>query len=466
MARIFLLNPPTAEPIRTPLLAFGYLAGALQRAGHTVALYDASGVAARSDDAHLLEVIRIFSPQVVGVHVKTLYARDAWQLVSRLRPQLIDVKWLAGGPHPTVAQGEALLHGCDAEIHGEAESAICDYADFIDNRRPLSDVAGLWAMVDGKILRNRPREVLLELDELASPVAALSLFDPAWYGTQSPIPYGGLLSSRGCPAACTFCCNNVTGRRFRYRSAPELCNEIQHLQQDWGLRALTFFDDSFAVGRRRVEEIADAMQKIDPVSWACTAHPSHLDPQVLGDLRRAGCGGIDIGMESGDPQRLIRIGKGVTVERVLQVIAWCNDMGMTLVLNLMFGWPGETAQELENTVQFAHTAAQAGALLNARGVLVPYPGTEIYDHNVAQYGFDQWWLRDPPLDYLPFPSAWDEAEVMRAYADDPALARNYFRHSAAHLLRIEAALQLKAQLTFQTLRERTPATTVPAAGAR
>src|SRR5262249_35478242 len=151
------------------------------------------------------------------------------------------------------------------------------------------------------------------------------------------LPPAGLLSSRGCPAACTFCSNNVTGRRFRYRSAQSVADEGALLRRQFGLTAFSFFDDSFAVGHRRVSELCAALATVGPVHWTCTAHPAHLDPPTLRAMKQAGCTGIDIGMESADPGMLLRIGKGVTVERVLAVLGWCRDLGLHAIVNLMFG---------------------------------------------------------------------------------------------------------------------------------
>jgi radical SAM superfamily enzyme YgiQ (UPF0313 family) len=200
------------------------------------------------------------------------------------------------------------------------------------------------------------------------------------------------------------------------------------------------------------------------VHWTCTAHPAHLSREVLAMMQEAGCGGVDIGMESGDPEMLLRIGKGVTVERVLQVLTWARELGLHTVLNLMFGWPDETPDQLRRTLAFMEEAAPLAGGFNARGVLVPYPGTEIYERHHERYGFTNWWLREPPLRYEPFPESWSLSEVSRAYSSDAALARNFFRHPPAVLELIQAALRRKAELTFRRVVQAAPA--VPAAGAR
>src|SRR6185436_8802139 len=100
----------------------------------------------------------------------------------------------------------------------------------IAGRRALAEIAGLSWLDRGVARHNPARPFLTELDRLAPPLSALDLFDPAWYGAAAALPPAGILSSRGCPAACTFCSNDVTGRRFRYRSARSVAEEIALLR--------------------------------------------------------------------------------------------------------------------------------------------------------------------------------------------------------------------------------------------
>ena len=97
------------------------------------------------------------------------------------------------------------------------------------------------------------------------------------------------------------------------------------------------------------------------------------------------------------------------------------------------------------------------------------PGTEIYQRHHERFGFTGWWIREPPLCYVPFPTRWDEAEITRAYAHDPALDRNFFRHPPHRVARIRDALAQKAVLTAKIQRRRSgeaASVGVPAAGAR
>jgi radical SAM superfamily enzyme YgiQ (UPF0313 family) len=464
MARVFLVNPPSPEPVKTPLLSFCHLAAALREGGHDVAIYDASTPFAPRRHADIVERVRAFAPDLVGIHLKTLHVQPAYALAAALE----DFTLVAGGPHATIVPAEPLAHGFDWVIRGEGEDALVELAEVVDGRRAAAEVAGLSWIDRGMVRHNPERPFNTELDRLAPPLSSLDLFDPAWYGATEALPPAGLLSSRGCPAACTFCSNDVTGRRFRYRSAASVAAEIGYLRERFGSVGFSFFDDSFAVGRRRVKELCDAIASVGaPVWWTCTAHPAHLDREVLADMKRAGCAGIDIGMESADPGMLVRIGKGVTVERVMQVLEWCAELGIHSVVNLMFGWPDETDAELDATIGFLDRAVDIAGGFNARGVVVPYPGTQVYEQNHERFGFTGWWLAEPPLEYPAFPTAWNEAEIARAYATDPALDRNFFRHPPHRVARIREALVAKADATLRATRRRAEASAgVPAAGAR
>jgi hypothetical protein len=290
MARVFLVNPPSPEPVRTPLLSFCHLAASLRAGGHEVALLDASAPHAPKAHGEIRARIAAFAPHLVGLHLKTLHVQPAYALAAELGDHAL----VAGGPHATIVPDEPLAHGFRWVIRGEGEEALVELADVIDGKREAGSVAGLSWRERGLVRHNPGRQFLTELDRLAPPLTALDLFDGSWYGAP-PVPGGGhapagILSSRGCPAACTFCSNDVTGRKFRYRSPESVAAEVKQIGEQFGLCGFSFFDDSFAVGRRRVRELCDAIVGIgSPVWWTCTAHPAHLDREVIADMKRAGC---------------------------------------------------------------------------------------------------------------------------------------------------------------------------------
>lgn len=459
--RVVLVLPPAIEPVKTPLLAFAYLAAALRERGHEVAIVDAAAPDGPSAP-DLRSAVERQAPDLVGIHVKTLEVQSAYRTAAELRD--LGAPLVAGGPHASACPTEALRNGFDFVLRGEAEASLPHLADALAGRAELGQVPGLSTVDRGlnRHLPEAPRSV--DLDGLPDPLSALDAFEAdAYGGTRVP---AGLLSSRGCPASCTFCANNVTGRKFRFHSAARVASEARRMAGELERPAFAFFDDSFAVGTARMQKLCRALEPIG-AQWTCTAHPAHLDRDVLCAMFRAGCRGIDLGLESGDAEVLGAIGKGVSAERVLCVLEWAGELGLHTVVNLMVGWPDETEAQLEATLEFIELAAPLAGGFNARGVLVPHPATEIYDRHHARFGFTEWWLREPPIPYERFPEAWTPREVLRAYGADAALERNFFDHDAACRELMAEILARKAWHTFRRVSERTlPAVTVPAAGAR
>src|ERR1041385_1494092 len=181
MARLFLINPPTDETVRTPLLSFMYLASALRRAGHEVAILDCSAPFGPKDAKEIFERACAWKPTLIGLHCKTLYAQDTYALAKEFSG--CGIPLVCGGPHATVAPLEPLQHGFDFSVKGEGEETLTELCDALDGKRTLDSVRSLA----GKGFANPSRGFLLELDELAAPVDALDLFDPAWYGAKKTV---------------------------------------------------------------------------------------------------------------------------------------------------------------------------------------------------------------------------------------------------------------------------------------
>src|SRR3954469_14743653 len=201
MALVFLVTPPSPEPVRTPLLAFCHLAASLRAAGHEVALLDGSAPNAPHGHAEIAARVRAFRPDLVGLHLKTLHAQPAYALARALDGLVL----VAGGPHATIVPDEPLAHGFRWVVRGEGEEALVELAEVIDGVREPRTVAGLSWSERGMVRHNPARPFLMELDRLAPPLSALDLFDPGWYDVVprpgGVLPPAGILASRGCPQA-------------------------------------------------------------------------------------------------------------------------------------------------------------------------------------------------------------------------------------------------------------------------
>jgi len=196
----------------------------------------------------------------------------------------------------------------------------------------------------------RPDGLLADLDAL--PLPAWDLV--AWQ------PYGavGLLSSRGCPARCTFCAYVVAqGRKFRCQSVERTLAEWEWLVREVKPPHIVFRDPVFAHDRQRVVDLCEGIVARGlRYRWMCESRPEHFDGELLKLMAAAGCYAVKIGMESGDPKLLAavrRIDKPAQaagyLAQVRRVVAHCRVLRIKPMVYVMAGLPGQTPASLAQT---------------------------------------------------------------------------------------------------------------------
>jgi anaerobic magnesium-protoporphyrin IX monomethyl ester cyclase len=163
-------------------------------------------------------------------------------------------------------------------------------------------------------------------------------------------------SVRGCPYRCSFCNYPYlfTDTRFRYKSARRMAEEWEHYLTHHDLEYITCLDSLFTVPRRRLTEFCRLLiERNLKVRWACFARADDLaDEATAALMRSAGLHQANIGVESGDQGQLDNMDKRCTVESNGRAIDNCRKYGITSVVSLIVGFPGETRETLDRTLEF------------------------------------------------------------------------------------------------------------------
>ncbi len=403
-----------------PYLGQQYIAASLLRAGHEVRCLDMAGVRWTGSDEDAVELAEDFRPDLIGMTLFTYNALRGYQLAAKLRHTTGCL--VAGGPHPTVLPQEPLAHGFDVSVAGEGEHVIVDLASEVGGRR--SEIG------ESEVRRVAP---IADLDALAFPLESYPCFDTSWYSEDGDVVPGGLMTSRGCPARCTFCANYVTGRAFRWRSAENVVAEMVALRERYDVRHFPFWDDAFTARRDRLNELIDAMlaePRLSGITWSCITPGNMVKPRDLERMRKAGCVAVNFGIESGDRDVLRSIKKGQRPEHIIAAVEAASAVGMTTVVNFMFGFPGEDARAIRNTVDLMGQLAPHTDFFNNRGVLVPFPGTGIYDEHHEAYGFSEWWLDPTMVVDEPNLFVLDPRRAQTHLEHDPTLDLDFFGYDA------------------------------------
>jgi radical SAM superfamily enzyme YgiQ (UPF0313 family) len=383
--KVTLVNPPTTTTLETvsklglkaPPLGLAYIAATLEREGVDVTIIDATV----SDMSHqeLGKVLHGNHPDVIGVTSTTSTIYDAMKTVMIARENCPDSVTVMGGCHITFTPVETMM-ACphlDMGVIGEGEATMSDLLKAVEGRKPLSEVDGIVYRRGGEIIRNRPRRLIENLDEIPFPARHLLPLDKyTVLGERTPL--GNIITSRGCPFQCIFCSSSqFYGRRFRARSPKNVVDEMEETATKYGIRSLEILDDTFTVDKKRAQGIAEEIiARGLEVYWAFGSRADLITRDLLHLFKKAGCFIFYLGVESGSEKVLKTLKKGITLDQVRAAIKWAKEAGLETVGSFIIGTPGETKEDVMRTFKFARESGVDFAQFTA---MTPYPGTEIYE---------------------------------------------------------------------------------------
>jgi radical SAM superfamily enzyme YgiQ (UPF0313 family) len=328
-----------------------------------------------------------FAPDVVGISCTTPNCDTLGALSSGIRRALPNALLVIGGPHASAFGADLMDTTCaDGVVIGEGE-LTCEHVLRLwqEGSRDFSAVPGLvWRSADGEcILNPGPAPVIQDLDTL--PFPAYDLIDlrtywRLWSMSMLPPPrrYISMFTSRGCPYRCIYC-HEIFGKRFRAQSPERIVDEMEHYVRTYGVKEVEFFDDIFNLDGRRVIKFSELVRRRNlrvSISFPNAIRADILTQEVADALAEAGTRISALALESGSPriQELIR--KRLNIPKYLEGVAMLAKRRVFTYAFLMFGFPTETAADMQMTVD----TVRGSELHSAYSFIVtPYPKTELFD---------------------------------------------------------------------------------------
>jgi radical SAM superfamily enzyme YgiQ (UPF0313 family) len=369
-----------------PPLGITILAAELEQRGHEAKLYD--------DSIHSMKELEdgMAWADVICLSVLTPNARRGRELGKIARATGKPV--VLGGPHPTT-NPEFFLEAGAADVcaQGEGDETLPELLDVIHDRARWDDVQGITFLKDGAIHATPRRPLIKKVDEL--PFPAYHLWDIPRYMKLMVVPGVTVVTSRGCPYACTFCDAEMTPRQYRAMSPERTVDLIQHILETYNPPQIAFFDDLFTIQRKRVIAICKEIIKRDLFfEWTCESRVDTMDYEMLRWMRKAGCAKIYYGLESGSPRMLVTMKKGVTIEKVVRGAKLNRELGMYFKFFMLYGFPEDTVEDHRLSEELI---AKTRPNHVCCGILQPIPGTEVYEQlkpyllkDVAEMDFHYW----------------------------------------------------------------------------
>ena len=372
------------HPQMYPNLGLGYLASYVKKY-----LPFPVDVCVWEGQGDLGEKIREESADIIGFTASSCYFPENVYKTISLR-LFFKGPILLGGPHIT-SLPTSLPSEMDIGIIGEGEQTLCEllqifYQKGRFEKEDLQSVKGICFHENGSVKLTPGRDVIEPLDNI--PFPDRSLFDMRSYLQPQNILENyqylrgtSIITSRGCPYQCLYCQPRIMwGSRIRMHSAEYIVEEIKHLYDCYKLEAIVIVDDLFVLDKKRIEGVVEGLSKkgiLGKIKFRVQGRANLINDDLMRILKELNTVQLDLGLESGNERVLGYLkGKSVTVEDNKRAIALAGKYGLGIYGLVMIGSPGETREEMMDTLQLLKDPRINTAAVSKT---VPLPGTKLWD---------------------------------------------------------------------------------------
>lgn len=431
--RIALINPPylviykqldIRQDASIPL-GLLYIAAMLENADHEVKILDPN--LHNTPLSELIDEAKSFEPELIGLTTVTPTFNAAQRIAFELKKVLPKVPIIMGGPHVSALPEQTLkLTPCvDFVVVGEGELTIIDLVRALEKKKTdFFGINGICYRNNGEVMLTPNRPGIEDLDTIPYPAYHLlpvTKYAPSVVYRVREISTS-IMSSRGCPASCTFCANQVMGRKLRTHSIDYLLGLIRHLIDVYKIRHFHIMDDNFIADQERAMEICRRIikEKLN-ITWFIFARTDHCQNiELLKMMKKAGCIYVQLGIESGNTAVLQQLGKKISKETMLRTCMNLKRIGLHYFNSFMIGNPMDTKETVMETIDFA---LQLDSIMAGFNILIPYPGTAIFKkyyqkdfENNNDWGKWNYITPDIPIDYRHTALGKKELDQLRKFA--------------------------------------------------
>jgi anaerobic magnesium-protoporphyrin IX monomethyl ester cyclase len=297
---------------------------------------------------------------------------------------------LANGSDASDHTLDYLQKGFRGVLLGEAEWTLLEAVSHLlkGDDQALNTVRGLAYLHPdtARLVKTEQRPLMRDMDHL--PVPSRDLIDTNQYRSAWKAAHGyfslNIVASRGCPYRCNWCAKPIYGDSFAVRSAGLVAEEMRQLKCDFGAEHLWFADDIFGLRPQWLRDLATEVERLDAaVPFKMQSRVDLMTANNVRCLRRAGCAEVWMGAESGSQKILDAMDKGTRVEQIAKARENLRHEGIRACYFLQFGYPGETWQDIQNTIKLVRDTHPDDIGVS---VSYPLPGTKFFDRVQAQLG--------------------------------------------------------------------------------
>ena len=383
-----LLVSQNQEKVPYPVLPLGlcYVAEALEAAGHSVRLLDLCFE--RDTAAAIARSLRGFRPGLIGVGIRNLDNCDYWRpknFVPDAR-RIVEECRVASPGTPVVIGGSAVgvlpagllkATGADYAVAGDGERAAPALARALEQGGDPRSLAGVCTVDVGGTVRVNPQDRVPALAALAPPRVY------RWVDVRPYLAFEGvypLQSKRGCALQCIYCTYTaIEGRMYRMKPGEQVADEVQDVVERSGVRDFEFVDSTFNLPESHAMDICDALVRRGlPARFIGSGlNPVSVSDQLLGRMKEAGFRSLICTAESASDTVIQNLAKGFTRKNLERIARLTRREGLRTLWIFLVGGPGETAETVDETLDFFHRFAAPGDVGFVSNGIRIYPRTPL-----------------------------------------------------------------------------------------
>ncbi|MCX6695316.1 MAG: radical SAM protein [Candidatus Altiarchaeota archaeon] len=331
-----------------------------------------------------------YKPDLIGISAMTVDYGKAISLAEHFR-NTTEVPIILGGVHISTLPA-SFKPVFDVGVVGEGEETLLELLRLFENKgefnpKDLESIMGVVYRSD-EWLKQTPRRPLIEPLDII-PIPDRDYMDPKYFEPtlifyqNQVVPKAHMMTSRGCPYKCVFCSTSKFWSKIRFHSAEHVVEEIKYLHNKYGVKHISIEDDLFTVNLDRLEEIKKGLAReglLGEVTFNCQPRANTISERTCQIMRDLNVKTLGFGFESGCEKTLKYLkGGSVTVQQNKEAVKMCVKYGFNVTGSLIFGSPGETIPDMEETLKFIDFLHEAGAANVWNFVMTPFPGTQMWE---------------------------------------------------------------------------------------
>ncbi len=311
---------------------------------------------------------------IIGIQAHSdMTVFEVIDIINNIKKLNHKIKIIAGGNAATYLSDVLFRHSdIDIIIKGEGEITFVELVETLRLDKNLNAVQGIIFRDGIRVVETDDRILIENLDEL--PLPDRSIFDRFLY------PQYGLMMSRGCPYHCSFCSTSAFWKnKVRFRSVSNIIEEMKTLKQKYNIEKLFILDDSFGIDNKKCREFLLKLKELSlNIKWACVTRADVINNDILDLCKEEGCVEVHFGLDSANERTQKLTNKNLDINLLEQRCKYAQSIGIRTKLSIILGLPGETENDIMNTVRLLREIRPNEIQIYP---LMPYVGTELFDRN-------------------------------------------------------------------------------------